>query len=364
MQRLTLTGRRFDDVVLAATRSGALWQAQLSSRELAGQIDWRVGAGSTPGSVTARLSRLIVPRSADTDVERMLDEPLHSIPALDVSADDVELHGHRFDHLDLQATNRRVGKLIEWRLNRLRLSSPEATLSGSGDWTADGAQSSAGVPTRDSPRRFALGFKLDIADAGGLLARLGKPGLLRGGAGVMQGTVAWLGSPLSPDYASLSGQFKLDLGKGQFLKADPGLAKLLGVLSLQSLPRRLLFNFSDLFESGFAFDHAGADVELYDGVATTHNFSMRGPAATVFIDGSADLAAETQDLYVVVVPEINAGSASLAYALINPAVGLGTFVAQLIARKPLMKAFTYGYRVTGTWAKPDVHALQHPDTPH
>jgi uncharacterized protein (TIGR02099 family) len=364
VQQLTLTGRRFDDVVLAATRSGALWQSRLSSRELAGQIDWRVGAGSAPGSVTARLSRLIVPQGADPDVERMLDEPLHSIPALDISADDVELHGHHFDHLELQATNRRVGKLVEWRLTRLRLSAPEATLSGSGDWVAVGAQSPAGAPARDAQRRFALGFKLDIADAGGLLARLGKPGLLRGGAGVMQGTVAWLGSPLSPDYASLSGQFKLDLGKGQFLKADPGLAKLLGVLSLQSLPRRLLFNFSDLFESGFAFDRAGADVELYDGVATTHNFSMHGPAATVFIAGSADLAAETQDLYVVVVPEINAGSASLAYALINPAVGLGTFVAQLIARKPLMKAFTYGYRVTGTWTKPDVKSLEHPDTPH
>ncbi len=361
VQRLRAAGRVFDDVELGATRSGPLWHAKLSSRELAGQIDWRVGAGDAPGSVTARLSRLIVPKSADPDVERMLDAAPRSIPALDVSADDVELHGHRFEHLELQATNRRVGALNEWRLDRLRLRAPEATLSGSGDWVAVGAQAGAGAPARDAPRRFALGFKLDIRDAGGLLARLGKPCLLRGGAGVMQGTVAWLGSPLSPDYPSLSGQFKLELGKGQFLKADPGLAKLLGVLSLQSLPRRLLFNFSDLFESGFAFDHAGADVELYDGVATTHNFTMRGPAATVFIDGSADLAAETQNLYVVVVPEINAGSASLAYALINPAVGLGTFIAQFIARKPLMKAFTYGYRVTGSWSKPDVAPLQHPD---
>ena len=364
VQRLTASGRTFDDVVLAATRSGPLWRARVSSRELAGQIDWHVGAGDAPGSVTARLSRLIVPKSADPDVERMLDQPPRNMPALDVSADDVELHGHRFDHLELQATNRRVGALTEWRLNRLRLSAPEAALSGSGDWVAVGAQAGRDAPAADAPKRFALGFKLDIADAGGLLARLGKPGLLRGGAGVMQGTVAWLGSPLSPDYASLSGQFKLDIGKGQFLKADPGLAKLLGVLSLQSLPRRLLFNFSDLFESGFAFDHAGADVELYDGVATTHNFSMRGPAATVFLDGSADLAAETQNLYAVVVPEINAGSASLAYALINPAVGLGTFIAQFIARKPLMKAFTYGYRITGTWSKPDVKPLQHPDAEH
>ncbi len=361
-QQLTVAGRQFDDVVVDATRSGALWRAQLRSRQLAGRVDWRVGVGDAPGSVVARLSRLIVPRSADPEVERMLDQTPHSMPALDVTATDVELHGHRFTRLELRARNQRVAGVPEWHLTQLRLSAPEATLDGSGDWVALGTRA-AGAHTRASaPRRFALGFKLDVADAGGLLSRLGKPGLLRGGSGVMHGTVSWIGSPLSPDYPTLSGQFRLDIGKGQFLKADPGLAKLLGVLSLQSLPRRLLFNFSDLFESGFAFDTASADVQLDNGVATTHDFKMYGPAATVFIDGSANLAAETQDLYAVVVPEINAGSASLAYALINPAVGLGTFIAQFIARKPLMKAFTYGYRITGTWTKPDVKQVQHPST--
>ncbi len=359
-RQLIVADRRFDDVSVDATRSGALWRAELSSRQLAGHVDWSIGAGDAPGSVVARLSRLIVPRSADPEVERMLDQAPHSMPALDVTADNVELHGHRFNRLQLHARNQRVGGVPEWRLTQLRLSAPEATLEGSGDWVEVGAHGAATHPAANAPRRFALGFKLDIADAGGLLARLGKPGLLRGGSGVMQGTVAWIGSPLSPDYPTLSGQFKLDVRKGQFLKADPGLAKLLGVLSLQSLPRRLLFNFSDLFESGFPFDRATADVQLDNGVATTHNFKMNGPAATVFIDGSADLAAETQDLYAIVVPEINAGSASLAYALINPAVGLGTFIAQIIARKPLMKAFTYGYRITGTWTKPEVKQVQNP----
>ena len=63
---------------------------------------------------------------------------------------------------------------------------------------------------------------------------------------------------------------------------------------------------------------------------------MRGAAAVVLMEGSADLERETQDLRVVVVPEINAGTASLAYAVINPAIGLGTFLAQYFLRKPLI----------------------------
>ncbi|MBU6512537.1 MAG: TIGR02099 family protein [Betaproteobacteria bacterium] len=356
VSRLTLDGRVFDDVVLGATRSGPLWQANLRSNQLDGAVNWRMGVGDSPGSVSARLTHLQLPESSDSDVEHLLDERPRSLPAIDLQASDVEIHGHHFDSLRLQAVNRGRGDARQWQLDDVRLSSPDAVFTASGDWSPTSRRAGA-------PHRMSLGFRLDVADAGSLLARLGKPGLLKGGKGTLQGTLSWLGSPLSLDYPSLSGQFNLALGKGQFLKADPGISKLLGVLSLQSLPRRLTLNFSDVFSSGFAFDKVGADVQLLDGVATTKDFKMSGLTATVFIDGSADLARETQDLYVVVVPDINAGSASLAYALINPAIGLGTFIAQLIAREPLMKALTYGYRVTGTWAKPEVSPQRDPHPP-
>lgn len=356
VSRLTLDGRVFDDVVLGATRNGSLWQANLHSDQLDGAVDWRMGDANSPGSIDARLSHLQIPQSADTDVERLLDDQPRSLPSIELQASDVDIHGHHFDSLQLHAENHGRGDAREWQLGNVRLSSPDGVLTASGNWSPT-------APGAGAPHRMSLGFRLDVTDAGALLARLGKPGLLKGGKGTLQGTVSWLGSPLSLDYPSLSGQFNLALGKGQFLKASQGLSKLLGVLSLQSLPRRLSLNFSDVFSSGFAFDKVGADVQMLDGVATTKDFKMSGVTATVFIDGSADLARETQDLYVVVVPDINAGSASLAYALINPAIGLGTFIAQLIAREPLMKALTYGYRITGTWAHPEVTPQREPHAP-
>ena len=101
---------------------------------------------------------------------------------------------------------------------------------------------------------MALDFKLALADSGALLERLGAGKALRGGKGEMQGQLSWAGSPLTLDYPSLDGQLRLDVDAGQFLQADPGGARLLGVLSLQSLPRRLSLDFRDLFQEGFAFD--------------------------------------------------------------------------------------------------------------
>jgi uncharacterized protein YhdP len=39
------------------------------------------------------------------------------------------------------------------------------------------------------------------------------------------------------DYPSLTGQLTVDAEKGQFNKLEPGVGKLLGLISLQSLPR-------------------------------------------------------------------------------------------------------------------------------
>jgi uncharacterized protein YhdP len=84
---------------------------------------------------------------------------------------------------------------------------------------------------------------------------------------------------------------------------------------------------------------------------------MRGVQAVVAMEGTADLVRETQDLHVVIVPEVNAGAASLAYAAINPAVALGTFVAQLMFREPLRAAGTREFHITGPLAEPKVERV-------
>lgn len=363
--RLTLMHRVISQVVIGGSRSGNLLQANVNAKQLSGYLGWQIGSGNNPGTLSARLARLELPRSSDPDVEQLLDEQPKSIPALDIVADNVDLHGHHFDRLVVQAVNRgRIDGSKEWQLTHFSLSAPDGVLTGSGSWTALGAQLTApGSSDAASPaRRTVMQFKLAISDAGGLLATLGKPGLLKGGKGEITGRLAWLGSPLSLDFPTLDGAFTLSLGPGQFLKADPGIAKLLGVLSLQSLPRRFTLDFRDLFASGFAFDKVDADVTVRHGVATTRDFRMSGVAASVRIEGSANLANETQNLRVVVVPNINAGAASLAYALVNPVIGLGTFLAQYIAREPLARAFTHVYDITGTWVTPNVTEVS-PDAP-
>ena len=100
-----------------------------------------------------------------------------------------------------------------------------------------------------------------------------------------------------------------------------------------------------------------------DGIAATNNLQMKGVNAAVLMEGRADIAKETQDLKVVVVPEINAGTASLVATVINPAIGLGTFLAQMFLREPLMRAATQEFHIDGTWTDPRITRVDRKPAP-
>jgi len=365
-KELALEGRVLHNVVVGGSRDGQVWRANLDADELNGYVEYRQPAGAGAGRLHARLARLSIAASEAKQVETLLEQQPDSLPALDIVVDDFELRGKKLGRLEIDAVNRgpgtvaREGGVREWRLNKLNLSMPEAVFSATGNWAAVGAQAVAPGGPRPGPRppgerrHTAMKFRLDIVDSGQLLARFGMKDMVRRGRGRMEGQVAWLGSPLSLNYPSMDGAFYVNVEAGQFLKADPGLAKLLGVLSLQSLPRRLALDFRDVFSEGFAFDFVRGDVTIEDGIAATNNLQMKGVNAAVLMEGRADIAKETQDLKVVVVPEINAGTASLVATVINPAIGLGTFLAQMFLRQPLIRAATQEFHIDGTWADPRV----------
>ena len=353
VDRLVVAQRTLHQLRAQARREGNTWRAQVAADELAGRIDYRMSDGPGAGQVFARLSHLKLERGSAGNVDQLLRQQPTSVPALDVVVDRLELGQRELGRLALEAVNRSTDNGNEWRLNHIELAVPEARLSGSGNWATVGATAAA------SPqRRTVLNFKLDVGDAGLLLERFGMAGVVRGGKGQLGGTLGWLGSPLALDHPSLTGQMQLDIERGQFLKAEPGLAKLLGVLSLQALPRRLLLDFKDVFSEGFAFDFVRGDAQIDKGVATTNNLQMKGINAAVLLEGRADIARETQDIHAVVVPELNAGTASLLATAINPAVGLGSFLAQFLLRQPLQEAATQEFQITGRWDDPQVERLQ------
>jgi len=133
------------------------------------------------------------------------------------------------------------------------------------------------------------------------------------------------------------------------------------VLSLQALPRRLLLDFRDVFYQGFVFDTVRGDVSIQRGMAQTRNLQIQGVNALLQMDGSADIEQETQRLRVLVLPELDAGTASLVAGIaVNPVVGLTSFLAQLFLQNPLAKATSQEFLIEGPWSNPVVTKVETP----
>lgn len=349
---LTIGERRVADVVVGATHLTDTWQANLHSRQASGYLTW----AETPsglGKVTARLATLTIPQSAQAEVKDLLESnkgATATIPSLDIVAEQFELFDRNLGRMELRASNVRALAGREWRIDRVALGNPDGQLKASGRWV-----------TKDGKSNTSLNFALDIDNAGKLLDRVGFPDTIGRGKGRLAGDISWAGLPYSMDIPSLSGQIEMNVESGQFLKQDPGAAKLLGVLSLQALPRLLKLDFHDVFSEGLAFDGITANAMIERGVVRTDNLKMHGVAATVLMKGTADIANESTNLHVVVIPEFNLGTGPLVYGLaVNPVIGLGGFLAQLFLRAPVMKALTYQMQVTGPWKSPTITKLDNP----
>jgi len=352
ISELTIGERRVADVVVGATHLRDTWQANLHSRQASGYLTW-AETRSGLGKVTARLASLTIPESAEAEVKDLLESnagATATIPSLDIVAEQFELFDKRLGRLELRASNVRALAGREWRIDRIALSNPDGQLKANGRWL-----------TKDGKSNTSLNFALELIDAGKLLDRVGFPGTIGRGKGTLTGDLSWAGLPYAMDIPSLSGQIEMDVESGQFLKQDPGAAKLLGVLSLQALPRLLKLDFHDVFSEGLAFDGISANAMIERGVLRTDNLKMHGVAATVLMDGSADIANESTNLRVVVIPEFNLGTGPLVYGLaVNPVIGLGGFLAQLFLRAPVMKALTYEMQVTGPWKAPVITKIDNP----
>ena len=127
---------------------------------------------------------------------------------------------------------------------------------------------------------------------------------------------------------------------------------------MQSLLRRLTLDFRDVVGKGFVFDTINSNASVNHGVVTSDSFRLVGPQATVVIGGEVDLNQQTQNLLVTVLPDLSFGSSTLALSLVNPIVGVGSFLAQWALQAPLSKLFSLEYSITGTFEDPIVEKVE------
>ena len=346
---VTAFGRRFQDFRATVQSAPDRTALQMSSRELQGNVDWFPpgrGDGGERGLLQGHLSRLDLTAAADAQPSGGSD--LESLPDLAFRVDELFWQGKPWGRLNFRARNQRSATGQSWRVDPFQLDGPDLKFSGRLNWVT---RASGGAGRASSEQMTALDFKMESPQVGNLLTKLGFPGTVKRGTAQMEGQISWPANPFGFDPGRLSGNFKLSARNGQFAQMDPGVGRLLGLLSLQSIPQRLTLDFRDIFSSGLAFESIDGSFDIRDGVMKTSDLKMDSPAALVLMRGQANLAEQTQDVRVTVRPAVS-NSVALGVTIVNPIAGAATFLAQRVLGDPLSRLFSYQYHITGTWANP------------
>jgi len=351
VDKLTGYGSTVNRLDIKGSGRNGLLSLRLASRELGGDLIWQPQGN---GKLLGRFKNAMLGEGYSQFVKPVQARPAKtappdntSFPDVDVSVERLTYKGRPVGRLEMLVTQS-AGNVL---LDSLRLTNPDGVMSMTGKWQA-------------IPEQTQVNLRLDISDAGKILARSGYPEGLKDGSGSLDANLYWTGAPDTFSYSRLNGKVQLNVGKGRFLKlsnSSVGALKLLGVLSLQSIPSRIKLDFTDVFSEGFQFDSITGNAQIVNGLLLTSDMMLTGAAAKVTMSGQVDMNRETQALKVRILPTIGDNVSLLSFAA-GPAVGVGVLLANKILREPLDKLASFEYNVTGSWADPKVEKVSRPRT--
>ena len=364
---MQLYGVELDAATVTAHQERASqWRFDIASSQTAGTVYWREADAGSTGQVDAHFDRLALgeettddkdagtgEKAQDASVEAAEEDSWEGevdVPAVSLKVDNLRLYGRSVGKLEVEGVNEQRGRF--WRLNELSLVSPSASLHGSGIWRLSGAE-----------RGLTLDAEVDFTDLGGFLDQIEVKEFMEKGHGTLKGRFEWRNMPWRFKRADLNGQLRLELEQGRFSTVNSRSARLLELLSLQSVRRLATFSLDpgSLFKEGFPFDRLAGTLHIQSGVMTTNDYQVISPVATISIGGDVDLTTEKIDLQAMVVPKLDvSGGAVAAGIAINPIVGLGAFVTQWLLSKPLSKAMTVHYDVDGDLNSPQLREVATP----
>ncbi len=235
----------------------------------------------------------------------------------------------------------------------LGFSHDNLTLIGEGYWRLVDPQ---GVSLAGSTRHETnLSLILQSGDFGRGFAGIGLDNLIGAGAGRARAVAGWSGPAWQPDVEQLDGNVWIDLERGRIPQLEPGAGRLIGLFAFQALPQRLGLDFSDVVNDGLAFSTLTGEAAIRGGVIDASLVRMEGPIGVVDVVGQTDLAAQTFDQRITVLPRVSAALPVIGVISGGASAGIGVLVAGGLLKALGVDLDRIGlreYRLRGSWDDP------------
>ncbi|MCO6441493.1 MAG: TIGR02099 family protein [Nitrococcus mobilis] len=329
-----------DALHLSAEKRSGDWLIRLAGPNAAGRVRWpQQGAGRARVSL-ARL-RLAGWPELGTERDRLAPNALR-LPGIDLDIADLQLDTANFGHLRLRLARVKAGLVLE----TMNLTGPVLKIKAAGRWDDN------------APRGHStMELNMVSEDTGKALALFGFAQAIGNGKTHAQAHLQWPGTLLDFRVARIAGRIRFTVRDGALLQVKPGAGRIFGLLSVATLPRRLMLDFSDLFGQGLAFDRIEVHCRLESGAAQPEVFYIDAPAAYIEVAGPIDLVKGEYDQTVTVIPHVSSAVSLLGGLAGGPVAGVVLFLTQKLFQTSIAQLAQNRYRITGPWEHPRIEGM-------
>ncbi|WP_019217397.1 YhdP family phospholipid transporter [Legionella tunisiensis] len=340
--------KNYKDLVVKAVKStNNVWSIHLEQEKLVANLKYQPSTNSLMGVFdTLSLTK-------HSKADQLAEATPSTLKPTEMPNLDLHINSFQFDGLNLGDVTLKTTRANNlWQLESFKMESPYYQLSAKGQWQQEGKINI----TR-------LRADLHINDLAKSLVSWEISPVVEAHRGDVQFQGYWPGAFHEFSLVNVAGQLGISFKNGRITNLSPeteeklGLGKLLSILSLQTIPRRLKLDFSDLSQAGYSFDQFNGSFTLAKGVMTTQDSYIDGPVAYASMKGNLDVVKQLYDLNLKVSPHITASLPVVATIAGGPIAGIATWVASKIINQGMQRISGYTYKISGPWRQPVVQQV-------
>lgn len=314
-----------------------------------------ISSGSSQTQIQADFQKLYLQKQAPAaDLKsQQQNKTSKSLLPSDIPSTKLTINDFRYNNKPLGALALdTLSQNNQLHINKFSITAPDFNLNAQGMWSIAGGQQQTSLQGTFGSQNF-----------GAWLTRGEITNNLIDGNGTIAFTLNWPDAFYKPTFKIARGALALKINNGRITnlseqtESELGLGRVLTLLSLQSLPRRLTLDFSDLTKKGYSFDTLTGDLALHDGSIFTDNTKFNGSVARISVHGRIGLSDKDYDLLLRTTPHITSSLPVIAAITGGPMVGAATWLANKVIGYEVGRAITYTYKITGPWTAPTIEKV-------
>jgi len=337
--RLIFLDRQFSDVTVEFNVVGNDIKANFSGEDIDGKVSF-TRRDSGPPSLSAEFERLALADPISTGME--MDSDPADLPSLHLYAKSFRYAGIELGETRIEAYPTPTG----FHFEKVEAVSDQLTVIASGDWSLEGHR-----------HRSNFDIRMTSESLGGFLQSLDISSAMAGGQTVVHFSAWWPGSPAKFALSRLNGEVDFTVIQGNITDANTGTGRLLGLLAIQSLPKRLALDFRDVFDSGFSFDVARGTFALENGLASTDDVLLKSSAARISISGSTNLVEQQYDQLMTIKPGLGNTLPIIGAIAAGPGGAAVGLALQGVLQEQLGEVSQVQYSISGSWNEPVIELV-------